>query len=58
MQRADQSFTMGLQLLLAARRLETCEDNYCRERLAPLAESYRMRAHELMAGVGAPADQV
>lgn len=55
---ADRDFTYGLRLLLAARRIETCEDDYAWQRLQALAESYRMRAHELMAGVGAPADQV
>lgn len=58
MQRADQSFTMGLRLLMAARRIEICEDDYARERLQALAEVYRQRAHELMAGIAVPANQV
>lgn len=54
MQTADHSFSLGLRLLLAARRIETCEDDYARERLQPLAEVYRQRAIKLMAGVAAP----
>lgn len=48
MQRADPDFSKGFALLLAARRIETCEDDYARERLQPLAEAYRTRGLKLI----------
>ncbi len=56
MQAADQSFRKGLDLLLAARRIDELTDDYARERLQPLALAYRERANALIAGVPAPAD--
>jgi hypothetical protein len=51
---ADRDFTMGLRLLLAAGRIEKLEDDYARERLAPLAVAYRMRAMQTF-GAATPA---
>ncbi|MDO9334970.1 MAG: hypothetical protein Q7T61_01085 [Caulobacter sp.] len=50
---ADRDFTMGLRLLLAARKIDELTDDYARERLQPLALSYRERGNALMQGVGA-----
>jgi hypothetical protein len=55
MQTADPTFTMGLRLLLAARRIETCEDDYARERLQALAEVYRERGTRMACGAATPA---
>jgi hypothetical protein len=55
MQTADPTFTMGLRLLLAARRIETCEDDYARERLQALAEAYRERGTRMACGAATPA---
>jgi hypothetical protein len=55
MQAADRDFTYGLRLLLAARRIETCEDDYARERLQALAEVYRERGTRMACGSATPA---
>lgn len=53
MQAADPNFTLGLRLLLAARRNENWTGDVTTEAaLQRLASSYRIRGTELMAGGG------
>lgn len=52
---ADRDFTMGMALLLAAHRIDTCEDDYARERLQSLAEVYRERGTRMVSGATTPA---
>jgi len=54
MEAADHTFRMGLSFLLAARRIETCEDDYARERLQALAEVYRERGTRMACGAATP----